>query len=73
MKVRKEEVFGPVLPIVSFETYEEAIRLANDTEYGLGGYIFTQDRELYEKTARALKTGMVTQNNLNYLIPHDPF
>ena len=40
MKVWKEEVFGPVLPVVSFKTLDEAVELANDTIYGLGGLCF---------------------------------
>jgi acyl-CoA reductase-like NAD-dependent aldehyde dehydrogenase len=47
MRVWHEEVFGPVLPVVTFETEEEAIQLANDTEYGLGAYVFTEDVEKY--------------------------
>lgn len=73
MKVWNEEIFGPVLPIVSFKTYEEAIVLANDTKYGLGGYVFTNNKNLYEKTVKDLKTGMITQNNLSYVMPCNPF
>lgn len=73
MQVWQEEVFGPVLPIVSFKTYEEALQLANDTKYGLWGYVFTRDCELYEKTVLDLNTGMVTQNNLSYVVPWNPF
>jgi len=73
MKVWKEEVFGPILPIVVFDTIQEAIELANDTEYGLGAYVFTEDRELFEKIAREIHTGMVQMNNLNYCIPENPF
>jgi len=62
MRVWKEEVFGPVLPIVSFATTEEAIRLAKDTTYGLGGYIFTEDKELADKVARDMRVGMVQIN-----------
>jgi acyl-CoA reductase-like NAD-dependent aldehyde dehydrogenase len=73
MKVWKEEVFGPILPIVVFDTLDEAIELANDTEYGLGAYVFTEDRELFEKIASEIHTGMVQMNNLNYCIPENPF
>jgi len=73
MRVWKEEVFGPVLPVISFKTYDEAIELANDTKYGLGSYIFTQDKKLFEKAASELKTGMVDLNNANYVIPCNPF
>ncbi|MDD2870427.1 MAG: aldehyde dehydrogenase family protein [Candidatus Gracilibacteria bacterium] len=73
MQVWNTEIFGPVLPIVSFKTYDEAIKLANDTEYGLGGYVFTNDNDLYEKVASDINTGMICQNNLTYEIPTNPF
>lgn len=73
MKVWKEEVFGPILPIVRFKTIEEAIELANDTIYGLGGYVFTTNKENFEKISKELKTGMVACNNLAYSAPYNPF
>lgn len=73
MRVWSEEVFGPVLPIMSFKTYAEAIELANDTPYGLGGYVFTNDKELGDKVAGEIKTGMVSINGAFYVIPDDPF
>lgn len=73
MKVWTEEVFGPILPIVSFKTIEEAISLANDTIYGLGGYVFTTNMDTYERISKELKTGMVSCNNLAYSAPYNPF
>jgi len=73
MKVYKEEVFGPVIPIIQFKTLEEAINIANDTEYGLGGYIYTSDKTKFEKVVKELKTGMIALNNLYYLKPCNPF
>lgn len=73
MRVWKEEVFGPVLPIVTFKTEEEAIVLANDTDYGLGGYLFTEDKEKANRVAKKIKTGMVSVNNTAYLNPADPW
>ncbi len=73
MQVWQEEVFGPVLPVVSFETEEEAIALANDTMYGLGGYVFTQDKAKFERVALQINTGMVSQNNLGYCKESNPF
>lgn len=73
MKVWQEEVFGPVLPVVTFETEEEAIELANDTSYGLGSYVFTKDKARMERVARQIQAGMVSQNNLTYLKPSNPF
>jgi len=62
MRTWREEVFGPVLPIVTFKTTDEALSLAKDTPYGLGGYIFTEDKELAVKIARELRVGMVQIN-----------
>ncbi len=73
MKVYKEEVFGPVIPIIAFKTLEEAINIANDTQYGLGGYIYTSDKSKFDKVVKNLKTGMITLNNLYYLKPCNPF
>lgn len=73
MKVWTEEVFGPVLPIVSFDTEDEAIELANDTKYGLGAFVFTTDKDLMSRVSSQLQSGMVSQNNLSYIKPCDPF
>ncbi len=73
MKVWKEEIFGPVLPIVSFETEEEAIKLANDTKYGLSAYIFTEDNILIERIVSKIEAGMVATNNAYYGNPASPF
>lgn len=73
MKVWKEEIFGPVLPVISFKNIDEAIELANDTIYGLGGYVFTTNKETFERISRELKTGMVCCNNLSYSAPYNPF
>lgn len=73
MRVWKEEVFGPVLPIVPFTTQEQAIALANDTIYGLGGYVYTQNNERALEVSRALQTGNVNVNAASYVIPQDPF
>ncbi|MEK7517363.1 MAG: aldehyde dehydrogenase family protein [Patescibacteria group bacterium] len=73
MRVWQEEVFGPVLPIVSFKTEEEAISLANDTKYGLGAYIFTEDKEKALCVASQIDAGMVGINNASYLQPCSPF
>jgi len=73
MRIWKEEVFGPVLPIISFDTPDEAIALANDTSYGLGGYIYTQDKDLALYASSCLKTGNISINGANYVIAQDPF
>lgn len=73
MKVYTEEVFGPVIPIIEFNTIEQAIEIANDTEYGLGGYVYTTDRRKFDRVVKELKTGMIAWNNLYYLRPCNPF
>lgn len=73
MKVWKEEIFGPVLPIISFQTEAEAIELANDTQFGLGGYIFTENKEKFFQVSSQLKTGMISQNNISYVRACNPF
>lgn len=73
MRVWHEEVFGPVLPIVTFETEEEAIALANDTEYGLGAYIFTEDIEKYRRVAKQIQAGNIAHNTAWYFSPKTPF
>jgi len=73
MRVWKEEVFGPVLPVVSFDTEEKAIRMANDTKYGLGGYIFTENKERAHRVTSQIQSGMVQMNNAGYCQPPSPF
>jgi acyl-CoA reductase-like NAD-dependent aldehyde dehydrogenase len=73
MRVWTEEVFGPVLPVVTFKTDDEAIKLANETKYGLGSYVYTESKERADKISKALQTGMVSINSTNYVIPQNPF
>ena len=62
MEIAKTEIFGPVLSVMSFESEEEAISIANDTPYGLTNYIQTQDPEKVKRVARKLRSGMVDVN-----------
>ena len=73
MAVWKEEVFGPVLPVIPFDSEDQAIAFANDSQYGLGGYIYTQNKERALKVSRQLQTGNISINAANYVIPQDPF
>jgi succinate-semialdehyde dehydrogenase/glutarate-semialdehyde dehydrogenase len=73
MRVWKEEVFGPVLPVVSFRTEDEAVAMANDTDYGLGAHVMTTDHARFERVARAIKSGMVGENTANFWDPESPF
>ncbi len=61
-RVFREEIFGPVAPVYPFDDDDEAIRLANDTTYGLVGYIFTESLKRAVRTIEALETGMVGVN-----------
>ena len=62
MLVAHEETFGPLAPVFRFETEEEAIRLANDTEYGLAAYFFTRDNARIWRVGEALEFGVVGVN-----------
>lgn len=73
MRVYKEEVFGPVLPVMPFRNAKEAIELANDTIYGLSAEIYTKDKDLAESIAKKIKTGTVAINTDNYFKPECPF
>ena len=73
MQVWHEEVFGPVLAVKPFKTYEEAIELANDTIYGLGAGVFTEDKELALKASLDIQSGMVKTNLTTYGRPGNPF
>lgn len=73
MRVWNEEVFGPVLPVISFETEEEAISLANDTIYGLGSIIFTNNAERAMRVASKIESGTVEINNTTHWLSCNPF
>ena len=62
MRIAREEIFGPVLSILPFDTEEEAIAIANDTPYGLTNYVQSQDGARRNRMALALKSGMVEMN-----------
>ena len=62
MKIAKEEIFGPVLSIISFETEDEAINIVNDTSYGLGNYLQTEDKKKAHRVAKKLRSGCVYIN-----------
>ncbi len=63
MRIMREEIFGPVLPIVVVDSEDEAVRLANDSEFGLGASVWTADRDKGERIARELESGMVWIND----------
>jgi acyl-CoA reductase-like NAD-dependent aldehyde dehydrogenase len=67
--VMTEETFGPVVPVMKVRDAEEALRLANDSRYGLGGSVFTRDFRRGEEVARRMETGAVNVDDVltNYL------
>jgi aldehyde dehydrogenase (NAD+) len=62
MEIARTEIFGPVLSVIPFDNENEAIEIANDTDYGLTNYIQTQDTEKVQRVARKLRSGMVDVN-----------
>ena len=72
MLAYQQEIFGPIAPVFKFETEEEALELANDTEYGLASYLFTEDVERQARFAKELRFGEVQINGVKYAIylPH---
>ncbi len=62
MRIAREEIFGPVLVIIPFDTEEEAIAIANDTNYGLAAYVQTGDADRAERASAALRAGTITIN-----------
>ena len=66
MTIAREEIFGPVLSIIPFDTEEEAIAIANDTPYGLTNYIQTEDTDKRRRVARRVRSGMVETNGSGF-------
>ena len=73
MKIAREEIFGPVLTAISFDTEEQAVQIANDTPYGLSGYIWTNDSGRAIRMAEQLDAGMVWVNSENNRNLPSPF
>ena len=73
MRIAKEETFGPVAPITIVENESEAIKLANESEFGLGASIWTKDLEKADKMSRRIESGIVSVNNVVISDPRIPF
>lgn len=73
MRVAREEIFGPVVCFIKFHTEDEVIGLANESEYGLGGAVWTKDINRAFRVARAVETGRMWVNDYNNLPAHAPF
>ncbi|MFF0696565.1 aldehyde dehydrogenase [Streptomyces tendae] len=66
MRIAREEIFGPVLVVIPYENEEEAIAIANDSEYGLGGGVFSPDRDRATDVARRIVTGTIGVNSASF-------
>ncbi|WP_297574038.1 aldehyde dehydrogenase family protein [uncultured Campylobacter sp.] len=73
MRVAQEEIFGPVGVVIKFKNEDELIKMVNDSEYGLGGGVFTKDITKALRTARAMETGRVWINTYNQIPAGSPF
>ncbi|MBE8595701.1 aldehyde dehydrogenase family protein [Xenorhabdus sp. BG5] len=73
MRVAQEEIFGPVLCVIPFSNEEDVIEMANDSDYGLAGAVWTQDINRALRIAKAIKTGRMWINTYHELPAHTPF
>lgn len=73
MAIAREEIFGPVLSVIAYEDDEDAIRIANDSIYGLSGSIYSADLERAKAMAKRIRTGTLNLNGANFFAPDAPF
>jgi acyl-CoA reductase-like NAD-dependent aldehyde dehydrogenase len=73
MRIAREEVFGPIASVIVAEDENDAMKIANDSKYGLGASIWTQDLDKAERMSRAVESGIVTVNNMVISDPRVPF
>src|SRR5260370_872435 len=66
MRIMREEIFGPVVPIVTVDSEEEAIALANDSQFGLGASVWSRDRDRAQRIGHRVEAGMVWLNDHMY-------
>ena len=73
MRIAREEIFGPVVSVIPFDTEEEALRLANATPYGLSGSIWSRDIGKALRAAKALQAGVISVNSNSSVHTEAPF
>ncbi len=73
MTIAREEIFGPVLSVIPYQTEDEALRIANDSIYGLGGGVWSKDKGHAVEVAKKMRTGTVWINSYHVLTPAAPF
>lgn len=73
MEIAQEEVFGPIAPIITADNDKDALRIANDSKFGLGASIWTQDLEKAERLSELVESGIVTVNSMVVSDPRVPF
>jgi aldehyde dehydrogenase (NAD+) len=73
MTIAQEEIFGPVLVVIPFEDDDDAVRIANDSPYGLSGAVISASPERAMKVARRVRTGTMNVNGAFFLAPNAPF
>ena len=73
MRIAREEIFGPVAVVIKFKTEDEVIKMANDSDYGLGGGVWTKDITKAIRVSRAVETGRMWVNTYNQIPAGAPF
>src|SRR3546814_19990722 len=73
MRIAREEIFGPVLVAIAFDDDDDAVRIANDSEYGLSGSIFSADPDRALRIARRIRSGTLNVTRAHFFAPDSPF